>query len=569
MDKAAAAGGRGTRARGVGAREAFAMLGLGLLWASEEMLSLCVDAAVGLPGPDVGAMLYVVYLPAYCIFGLLLSLSSRMCAWLAKRDARYVVGLSGVSGIFVIVLFHDLVGIVVGTALYCFGAVFLNCLWFVVISKVSALRARGVIATAAAVTAAMTLTWTFSTTYVIAMVALLFLVSIASLVCAQTVWADEDDNSAMRPHAWRAHGAVIVGAAIFMMAFGFVQYVAYYGMQPTGPFREVISHTCSFVLLVVVLFVLHDTEHTFAIKLSVTLMLLAFVLVLASDRLMVASIALAAGAENLFELVVLLALAELARYAKLDARRVYGWYAVLLGGAQFAGCLVAMADVTMSPTGSYVGAGLLFVMALIVTAVWLLDERRVTAFFWGDAAAHVEYTGALAGHSAVGNTEGGHVEDERAAVGHAATGDTRAEHAAAGRAATPGVGLGSAASTVAANGQSEAVYVDGANVVLNQDARRGEHAEDDHVEDAFDRNMLEIAETYKLTPRETDVMMLFGKGRSSTFIAEQFCVSTNTVRSHIHHIYGKCNIHSRQELITLVESWDKPNMRAGAGTDID
>ena len=37
---------------------------------------------------------------------------------------------------------------------------------------------------------------------------------------------------------------------------------------------------------------------------------------------------------------------------------------------------------------------------------------------------------------------------------------------------------------------------------------------------------------------------------------EMFCVSNNTVRSHILHLYAKCDVHSRQELITLIDEWE-------------
>ena len=49
------------------------------------------------------------------------------------------------------------------------------------------------------------------------------------------------------------------------------------------------------------------------------------------------------------------------------------------------------------------------------------------------------------------------------------------------------------------------------------------------------------------------MLRLFAAGRSAAFIAELQFVTTNTVRSHIKHIYGKCDVHSRQELITLIE----------------
>ena len=51
-------------------------------------------------------------------------------------------------------------------------------------------------------------------------------------------------------------------------------------------------------------------------------------------------------------------------------------------------------------------------------------------------------------------------------------------------------------------------------------------------------------------------MELFGIGRSTAFIAQQLCISESTAKSHVRHIYAKCGIHNRQELLDLLESPD-------------
>ena len=48
-------------------------------------------------------------------------------------------------------------------------------------------------------------------------------------------------------------------------------------------------------------------------------------------------------------------------------------------------------------------------------------------------------------------------------------------------------------------------------------------------------------------------MLLFAQGRSAVFIGELIFISANTVRTHIKHIYSKLGVHSRQELINLIE----------------
>lgn len=63
-----------------------------------------------------------------------------------------------------------------------------------------------------------------------------------------------------------------------------------------------------------------------------------------------------------------------------------------------------------------------------------------------------------------------------------------------------------------------------------------------------------MATRYGLTAREKEVVELFGVGRSTAFIAQQLCISESTAKSHVRHIYTKCGIHNRQELLDLIES---------------
>lgn len=66
--------------------------------------------------------------------------------------------------------------------------------------------------------------------------------------------------------------------------------------------------------------------------------------------------------------------------------------------------------------------------------------------------------------------------------------------------------------------------------------------------------LLELAREKHLSARETEVFLLLAKGRSAPFIRDELMVSLNTVSSHVKHIYGKLGIHSRQELIDLVDA---------------
>jgi DNA-binding CsgD family transcriptional regulator len=70
----------------------------------------------------------------------------------------------------------------------------------------------------------------------------------------------------------------------------------------------------------------------------------------------------------------------------------------------------------------------------------------------------------------------------------------------------------------------------------------------------FSEQLDELASTYFLSKREAEVLRFLAMGRSSDFIAEQLVISWNTARSHVHNVYVKLGVHSRQELIDLVDS---------------
>ncbi len=61
----------------------------------------------------------------------------------------------------------------------------------------------------------------------------------------------------------------------------------------------------------------------------------------------------------------------------------------------------------------------------------------------------------------------------------------------------------------------------------------------------------ELADEFRLTPREREIALLLARGRSATFIAEELSCSPSTVRSHAKNIYAKLDVHSKQELINL------------------
>ena len=61
-----------------------------------------------------------------------------------------------------------------------------------------------------------------------------------------------------------------------------------------------------------------------------------------------------------------------------------------------------------------------------------------------------------------------------------------------------------------------------------------------------------IGVEFQLSQRELEVLRLLAEGRSAKYVSEELVISFNTARSHIRHIYEKLDVHSKQELISLM-----------------
>ena len=62
-----------------------------------------------------------------------------------------------------------------------------------------------------------------------------------------------------------------------------------------------------------------------------------------------------------------------------------------------------------------------------------------------------------------------------------------------------------------------------------------------------------LAEERGLSPRETEVFILLAQGRDRNFITGELFISDATVKTHSKHIYAKLGVHSKQELISVVQ----------------
>ncbi|MGV8084223.1 MAG: response regulator transcription factor [Coriobacteriia bacterium] len=61
-----------------------------------------------------------------------------------------------------------------------------------------------------------------------------------------------------------------------------------------------------------------------------------------------------------------------------------------------------------------------------------------------------------------------------------------------------------------------------------------------------------------LSPRQKEVMELLAKGRDSKYIQDHFVISRSTAKTHVYNLYRKLGIHSRQDLIDLIEHVEIP-----------
>lgn len=68
-----------------------------------------------------------------------------------------------------------------------------------------------------------------------------------------------------------------------------------------------------------------------------------------------------------------------------------------------------------------------------------------------------------------------------------------------------------------------------------------------------------IADSYGLTPREHQVLVLLAKGRNAEYLQKELVISIATAKTHIHRVYMKLGVHTRQQLIDLVEVANAPS----------
>ncbi|MEC4273041.1 helix-turn-helix transcriptional regulator [Adlercreutzia sp. R25] len=69
-----------------------------------------------------------------------------------------------------------------------------------------------------------------------------------------------------------------------------------------------------------------------------------------------------------------------------------------------------------------------------------------------------------------------------------------------------------------------------------------------------------LSETHGLTPRETELLALLGRGHGYAYIAESLYISEATVRTHARNIYHKLGVSSQEELLGIIDHLDSPEI---------
>lgn len=88
-----------------------------------------------------------------------------------------------------------------------------------------------------------------------------------------------------------------------------------------------------------------------------------------------------------------------------------------------------------------------------------------------------------------------------------------------------------------------------------RDAEAGERRSTSGIgfADDVNRRVRDVAVEHGLTAREEEVLGHLLRGKSVSAIATDIFLSKNTVRTHVAHIYQKTDVHTRDELVELVE----------------
>ena len=67
----------------------------------------------------------------------------------------------------------------------------------------------------------------------------------------------------------------------------------------------------------------------------------------------------------------------------------------------------------------------------------------------------------------------------------------------------------------------------------------------------------ELARAYGLSPRELEVLEYIARGKTSAYIEDKLVIANGTLKSHTRRIYAKLGVHSRKELLGMIEAHEE------------
>ena len=161
-----------------------------------------------------------------------------------------------------------------------------------------------------------------------------------------------------------------------------------------------------------------------------------------------------------------------------------------------------------------------------------------------DAPAALEGTASAQAQQPAQNGKG--------ASGNAVATSSAAAPAVASPAQTQGASASSAAGSMPA---SSTAFVTVSRAPLTQEPAAKPANGNDAVRGGgrFRGKCETVANTFLLSRRETEILFFLAKGHNAAYIQEKLYISEGTAKTHIRHIYRKCDVHNQQDLMRMVE----------------
>ena len=274
-------------------------------------------------------------------------------------------------------------------------------------------------------------------------------------------------QSPEKRHATKPSNSLVAGIVIICVGYGFLQTVLTRGSAPNS--LNAIGVAVAFIAAFIVALLLFDrsVDPNFAKPLSIitSMLVLGFLLFPLRTYAVVAfvSTVLVNAGFMLFEYLMMVALSDCANRSTSSSTLLFSGARTVVTGSVLAGMLVsnALFGVVAQVGGIAQSVVVLVSVALLALAgIWLLHERNLNRFFWGESSP--------------------------------------------------------------------------AETSLKQQCDL-------------------LAQKAGLTKREAEVLELWAQGRSVPYIQETLVISASTVSTHTRHIYQKTGVHSRQELLDLLD----------------